>query len=142
MDGQCATSEMALAIEERVSGDRAGGRTPEIRSASLHISDSDDRSALYPKSTDSRRICHILDSNVPEHSVQSVNPAHRGIIRGTYVSGPCRREIDGEQPVEAARGRALATGPRGGGPSLEAVVKHVIEAEAGSRGRLETTQGY
>ena len=33
--------------------------------------------------------------------------------------------------VEAARGKALTKGPRGGGRSLEAIEKHVAEAEAG-----------
>ena len=33
--------------------------------------------------------------------------------------------------VEAARGKELAKGPRGGGRSLDAIVKHVAEAEAG-----------
>jgi len=33
--------------------------------------------------------------------------------------------------VDAARGKTLATGPRGGGRSLEAIVRHVIEADTG-----------
>jgi len=32
--------------------------------------------------------------------------------------------------VDAARGKKLSTGPRGGGRSLDAIVKHVIEADA------------
>ena len=36
-----------------------------------------------------------------------------------------------DQTVELARGKTLATGPRGGGRSLEAIVSHVIEADAG-----------
>lgn len=32
--------------------------------------------------------------------------------------------------VEAARGKPLATGPRGGGRSLEKIVSHVVEADA------------
>jgi hypothetical protein len=36
-----------------------------------------------------------------------------------------------DEVVESARGRALATGPRGGGRLLEAIVRHVIEADAG-----------
>ena len=35
-----------------------------------------------------------------------------------------------DQTVEAARGKTLATGPRGGGRSLDAIVKHVVEADA------------
>jgi hypothetical protein len=35
-----------------------------------------------------------------------------------------------DQAVDAARGKTLATGPRGGGRSVEAIVKHVIEADA------------
>jgi hypothetical protein len=33
--------------------------------------------------------------------------------------------------VAAARGKTLTTGPRGGGRSLEAIVSHVVEADAG-----------
>jgi hypothetical protein len=36
-----------------------------------------------------------------------------------------------DQAVTSARGKTLATGPRGGGRSLEAIVRHVIEADAG-----------
>jgi hypothetical protein len=36
-----------------------------------------------------------------------------------------------DRTVESARGRALSTGPRGGGRSLEGIVAHVIEADAG-----------
>jgi len=36
-----------------------------------------------------------------------------------------------DQAVKFAGGRTLATGPRGGGRPLEAIVKHVIEADAG-----------
>ena len=36
-----------------------------------------------------------------------------------------------DQAVDAARGKTLATGPRGGGRSLEAIVSHVVEADAG-----------
>ena len=36
-----------------------------------------------------------------------------------------------DKAVEAARGRTLATGPRGGGRSLEGIVAHVIGADAG-----------
>jgi hypothetical protein len=36
-----------------------------------------------------------------------------------------------DQAVEAARGKTLATGPRGGGRSLEAIVRHVVDADAG-----------
>lgn len=36
-----------------------------------------------------------------------------------------------DRAVDAARGKSLATGPRGGGRSLDAIVKHVIEADAG-----------
>jgi hypothetical protein len=35
-----------------------------------------------------------------------------------------------DRTVKAARGKPLATGPRGGGRSLEAIVAHVIEADA------------
>jgi hypothetical protein len=36
-----------------------------------------------------------------------------------------------DQAVESARGKTLATGPRGGGRPLEAIVAHVIGADAG-----------
>lgn len=36
-----------------------------------------------------------------------------------------------DQAVRSARGKALSTGPRGGGRSLEAIVAHVIGADAG-----------
>lgn len=36
-----------------------------------------------------------------------------------------------DQAVSSARGRTLATGPRGGGRPLEAIVTHVIGADAG-----------
>jgi hypothetical protein len=35
-----------------------------------------------------------------------------------------------DKAVESASGKMLSTGPRGGGRSLEAIVKHVIEADA------------
>lgn len=38
--------------------------------------------------------------------------------------------------VESARGKTLATGPRGGGRSLEAIVAHVVEADAGYLGAV------
>jgi hypothetical protein len=36
-----------------------------------------------------------------------------------------------DEAVRSARGKALATGPRGGGRALEAIVAHVIGADAG-----------
>jgi hypothetical protein len=36
-----------------------------------------------------------------------------------------------DKTVEAARGKTLTTGPRGGGRSLDAIVSHVVEADAG-----------
>jgi hypothetical protein len=36
-----------------------------------------------------------------------------------------------DEAVESARGKTLATGPRGGGRSLDAIVRHVIDADAG-----------
>ena len=38
--------------------------------------------------------------------------------------------------VESARGKTLATGPRGGGRSVEAIVKHVLESDAGYLGAV------
>jgi hypothetical protein len=36
-----------------------------------------------------------------------------------------------DKMVQSARGKTLTAGPRGGGRSLEAIVRHVIEADAG-----------
>jgi hypothetical protein len=36
-----------------------------------------------------------------------------------------------DNAVESARGKTLATGPRGGGRSLDAIVSHVVDADAG-----------
>ena len=36
-----------------------------------------------------------------------------------------------DETVKSARGKTLTTGPRGGGRSLEAIVAHVVEADAG-----------
>ena len=36
-----------------------------------------------------------------------------------------------DKAVDAARGKTLATGPRGGGRSLDGIVSHVIDADAG-----------
>lgn len=41
-----------------------------------------------------------------------------------------------DEAVRAARGKPLATGPRGGGRSLEAIVRHVIEVDAGHLGAV------
>jgi hypothetical protein len=41
-----------------------------------------------------------------------------------------------DETVEATRGKTLATGPRGGGRSLEAIVRHVVEADAGYLGAV------
>ncbi len=46
----------------------------------------------------------------------------------------CWREFDAA--VVSARGKALAKGPRGGGRALDAIVRHVIEADAGYIGAL------
>ena len=46
----------------------------------------------------------------------------------------CWRAFD--DAVEGARGKRLATGPRGGGRSLDAIVEHVVEAERGYLGGL------
>ena len=41
-----------------------------------------------------------------------------------------------DKAVKSAHGKTLTTGPRGGGRSLEAIVKHVIEADAGYLGAV------
>ena len=38
--------------------------------------------------------------------------------------------------VESARGKTLSTGPRGGGRTLEAIVRHVVEADASYLGAV------
>jgi len=41
-----------------------------------------------------------------------------------------------DEAVKSARGKTLATGPRGGGRSLEAIVGHVIDVDAGHLGAV------
>ncbi|HEU4672671.1 MAG TPA: hypothetical protein VFS32_07225 [Candidatus Limnocylindrales bacterium] len=50
------------------------------------------------------------------------------------ILGACWEALD--RAAEAARGRRLATGPRGGGRSREAIVDHVVGAERGYLARL------
>lgn len=50
------------------------------------------------------------------------------------IFGAAWRAFD--EAVESARGKTLATGPRGGGRSLEAIVTHVIGADAGHLGAV------
>jgi hypothetical protein len=56
------------------------------------------------------------------------------LTRLQAVLGSCWAAFD--RAVEAARGRKLATGPRGGGRALDAIVRHVTEAEASYVARL------
>jgi hypothetical protein len=58
---------------------------------------------------------------------RSCDPA--SLKRFEKVLGAGWRAFDAA--VEAARGRTLATGPRGGGRPLEAIVTHVMQADAG-----------
>jgi hypothetical protein len=41
-----------------------------------------------------------------------------------------------DEAVTSASGKTLATGPRGGGRSLDAIVRHVVEADAGYLGAV------
>jgi hypothetical protein len=51
------------------------------------------------------------------------------VRRFEKILGTAWRAFD--EAVKAARGKTLATGPRGGGRELEAIVRHVIEVDAG-----------
>jgi hypothetical protein len=51
-----------------------------------------------------------------------------GLGRSRALLGACWRAFDAA--VEAARGRELSKGPRGGGRELDAMVEHVLGAEA------------
>jgi hypothetical protein len=46
-----------------------------------------------------------------------------------------------DRAVEAAAGRTLATGPRGGGRDLDRIVAHVLDAEGGYLARIGTKLG-
>jgi hypothetical protein len=52
-----------------------------------------------------------------------------GLKRFEKILGAGWRAFD--EAVKSARGKTLATGPRGGGRALEAIVSHVIGADAG-----------
>jgi hypothetical protein len=57
-----------------------------------------------------------------------------GLRRSVTILRACWRALD--RAADAARGRTLATGPRGGGRSLDAILEHVSGAEAGYLARL------
>jgi hypothetical protein len=57
-----------------------------------------------------------------------------GLRRLQSLLNACWRAFD--SAVEAAEGRALRTGPRGGGRALEKIVEHVLGAQAGYLSQL------
>lgn len=58
-------------------------------------------------------------------------------VKYTVPSRPTRRSLKRwEAPSSGEGRRALTTGPRGGGRSLEAIVSHVIEADASYLGAV------
>jgi hypothetical protein len=57
-----------------------------------------------------------------------------GLRRAQAVLKACRRAFD--EAARLAAGHTLAVGPRGGGRDLDAIVRHILEAEAAYLGRL------
>lgn len=57
--------------------------------------------------------------------------------RSRAILRACWRAFDGA--ARSAQGRTLAKGPRGGGRDLDAIVRHVVEADAGYLGALGWT---
>ncbi|HEX9410412.1 MAG TPA: hypothetical protein VF986_01765 [Actinomycetota bacterium] len=51
----------------------------------------------------------------------------------------CWRSLDGA--AEAAEGKVLTKGPRGGGRDLDKILRHVLEADAGYLGRIGAKYG-
>jgi hypothetical protein len=71
------------------------------------------------------------DFGAPSIAPKADRPPLEGaeLDRQLRILRACWREFD--RSVSAARGRRLATGPRGGGRSLDAIVEHVLGAESG-----------
>jgi hypothetical protein len=69
----------------------------------------------------------------PEYDGKPIRPAdHKRLIQFLEASWEAL-----DRAVEAARGKALRPGPRGGGRSLDKIVQHVLDGEGGYLRRLE-----
>lgn len=74
-----------------------------------------------------------LTGNEPASDSQPLDTAgHRRLVK---MLEACWREFD--RLAQAARGKELSTGVRGGGRSLERIVQHVLDAEGGYLRRLD-----
>jgi len=78
------------------------------------------------------------DFGAPGHapSVDATQLDVRGLRRLQAILDACWAAFD--RAIDAASGRSLAKGPRGGGRSLDAIVDHVVGAEGGYLRRLAT----
>jgi hypothetical protein len=73
-----------------------------------------------------------LSGIAPEYDSRPISPAdHRRLVQFLEA---CWQALD--RAVEAAQGKTLRTGARGGGRSLEKIVQHVLEGEGGYLSRL------
>jgi hypothetical protein len=61
-------------------------------------------------------------------------PSDADLRRARAILGACWRAFD--EAARAAKGKALAKGPRGGGRDLAKIVRHVVESDAGYLGAL------
>lgn len=74
-----------------------------------------------------------LSGIAPAYDEQPIDPAtHQRLVR---ILEACWRAFD--HAVEAARGKDLRTGARGGGRNLDKIVQHVLDGEGGYLRRLE-----
>lgn len=90
-----------------------------------------------PRSIDQLEVVERLrgdattDFGAPSVPSKADRPPLEGaeLDRQLRILRACWRTFD--RSVAAARGKPLASGPRGGGRPLDAIVEHVLEAEAG-----------
>ncbi|HEX8968490.1 MAG TPA: hypothetical protein VF937_11455 [Chloroflexota bacterium] len=74
-----------------------------------------------------------LSGNAPEYDSEPIDQRdHARLIKFLEA---CWRALD--RAVEAARGKELRKGARGGGRVLDAIVRHVLDGEGGYLRRLE-----
>src|ERR1051326_2996396 len=74
-----------------------------------------------------------LSGIAPEYDSKPIRPAdHKRLIQFLEA---CWQALDGA--ADAAQGKTLRTGARGGGRSLDKIVAHVLEGEGGYLRRLE-----
>jgi hypothetical protein len=69
---------------------------------------------------------------MPSADEQAMSAAD--LTRTGAILRACWRAVDGA--AKSARSKRLAKGPRGGGRTLDAIVRHVVDAEAGYLGAL------